>query len=197
MKKEVTKARNVFNCEAFHLEHITNMDEVRQLLKYELKDLHALVSSPEDFGFNMGIDKITPPLSKEEVECGCRLYHEAKEVCECNHIEICAVQCFLIIALFKKNSFFDCDEFNLQHITTMDEVKQFADYLKDLQLYVTKEKPFEDYLVKYANEPMFTKEDAEIANRLMKECIEVCEANHEDVYHVMSAVRNKDYFIAC
>ena len=49
MKKEVTKARNVFNCEAFHLEHITNMDEVRQLLKYELKDLHALVSSPEDF----------------------------------------------------------------------------------------------------------------------------------------------------
>lgn len=44
---------------------------------------------------------------------------------------------------------------------------------------------------------MFTKEDAEIANRLMKECIEVCEANHEDVYHVMSAARNKDYFIAC
>lgn len=79
----------------------------------------------------------------------------------------------------------------------MDEVKQFVDYLKDLQLYVTIEKPFEDYLVKYANEPMFTKEDAEIANRLMKECIEVCEANHEDVYHVMSAARDKDYFIAC
>ena len=196
MKKEVTKARNLFNCEAFHLEHITNMDEVKQLLKYELMDLHAMVSSPEDFGFNMGIDKITPPLSKEEVECGCRLYHEAKEVCECNHIEICAVQCFLIIALFGGRKF-DCDHFSLQHITTMDEVKQFADYLKDLQLYVTKEKPFEDYLVKYVNEPMFTKEDAEIANRLMKECIEVCEANHEDVYHVMSAVRNKDYFIAC
>jgi hypothetical protein len=196
MKKEVTKARNLFNCEAFHLEHITNMDEVKQLLKYELMDLHAMVSSPEDFGFNMGIDKITPPLSKEEVECGCRLYHEAKEVCECNHIEICAVQCFLIIALFGGRKF-DCDHFSLQHITTMDEVKQFADYLKDLQLYVTKEKPFEDYLVKYANEPMFTKEDAEIANRLMKECIEVCEANHEDVYHVMSAARNKDHFIAC
>ena len=172
MKKEVTKARNVFNCEAFHLEHITNMDEVRQLLKYELKDLHALVSSTEDFGITFGVEKITPPLSKEEVECG-------------------------FIALFKKNSFFDCDEFNLQHITTMDEVKQFVDYLKDLQLYVTIEKPFEDYLVKYANEPMFTKEDAEIANRLMKECIEVCEANHEDVYHVMSAARDKDYFIAC
>ena len=196
MKKEVTNARNLFNCEAFHLEHITNMDEVKQLLKYELMDLHAMVSSPEDFGFNMGIDKITPPLSKEEVECGCRLYHEAKEVCECNHIEICAVQCFLIIALFGGRKF-DCDHFSLQHITTMDEVKQFADYLKDLQLNVTIEKPFEDYLVKYANEPMFTKEDAEIANRLMKECIEVCEANHEDVYHVMSAARNKDYFIAC
>ena len=44
---------------------------------------------------------------------------------------------------------------------------------------------------------MFSKEDAEIANRLMKECIEVCETNHEDVYHVMGAVRDKDHYIAC
>ena len=169
MKKEVTNARNVFNCEAFHLEHITNMDEVRQLLKYEMSDLQIIVSSPEDF----------------------RLYQEAEEVCERNHSLLATLQAFFIITLFREFNYFDCDQFSLQHITTMDEVKQFADYLnKDIQLHITLKKPFEDYLVRHINEPLFTKEEAEKGNRLMKECIKVCKANHEDVYRVMGASRD-------
>ena len=191
MKKEVTNARNVFNCEAFHLEHITNMDEVRQLLKYEMSDLQIIVSSPEDSGYNLSDDEMTPPLSKEELEYGFRLYQEAEEVCERNHSLLATLQAFFIITLFREFNYFDCDQFSLQHITTMDEVKQFADYLnKDIKLHITLKKPFEDYLVRHINEPLFTKEEAEKGNRLMKECIKVCKANHEDVYHVMGASRD-------
>ena len=47
-----------------------------------------------------------------------------------------------------------------------------------------------------------TKEEAEIGNRLMKESIKVCKANHEDVYHIMGASRDNSgplfrYYFAC
>ena len=35
-----------------------------------------------------------------------------------------------------------------------------------------------------------TKEEAAIGNRLMKDSIKVCKANHEDVYRVMGASRD-------
>lgn len=202
MKKEVTKARNVFNCEAFHLEHITNMDEVRQLLKYEMADLQILVSSLKESDYNLVDDDLTPPLSKEELECGFRLYQEAEEVCKRNRQLLAAFIAFFIIALYREFNYFDCERFNLQHITTMDEVKQFAEYLKYLQIHVTLKKPFEKYLVRHIEYPLFTKEEAAIGNRLMKESIKVCKANHEDVYHIMGASRDNRgplfcYYFAC
>ena len=53
----------------------------------------------------------------------------------------------------------------------MDEVKQFVDYLKDLQLYVTIAKPLKDYLVKYANETTFRTEKEENSKSYMKKYI--------------------------
>lgn len=186
MKKEVTKARNVFNCEAFHLEHITNMDEVRQLLKYELRELKLLIISEEDYMNLNGLDVNLPFLTKEEMKCAFRLYKEAKRVCERNDEIIIRIQFLFINAFYRKINCFDCNKFSLQHITTMDEVEQFADYLgNDLKLDFDPEKPFEDYIIEEIKEPMFRKEEAEIGNRLMKECIEVCEADDKDVYAFM------------
>jgi len=69
---------------------------------------------------------------------------------------------------------FNCEAFNLQHITNLKEVEQFAIYLaKDLGMYMRADDHFEDYYDLDTDEPSFSKDELESANRLMVECFDI------------------------
>lgn len=84
---------------------------------------------------------------------------------------------------------FNCDAFHLTGITSKRDVELFADYLVNgLNINIHPDTPFGDYISYQDKTPTFTKQDAEIGDRLMDECFEVCEKCGADVYEIMGDV---------
>ena len=81
---------------------------------------------------------------------------------------------------------FNCEAFNLPHITNIKDVERFADYLVNgLSVNFHPDDPFENYVSYEDGSPIFSDKDIETGNRLMEECFDVCESNGTDVYEIM------------
>jgi hypothetical protein len=80
---------------------------------------------------------------------------------------------------------FQSEDFSLQKINTLEEVKAFARYLVEgLKLNFHPDDDFSCYEVAGINRGL-TAQEVETGNRLMDECFAVCEMCHVDVYRVM------------
>ena len=84
---------------------------------------------------------------------------------------------------------FNCDAFHLSVIASKRDVEVFADYLVNgLNINIHPDTPFGDYISYEDNTPTFTKQDAEVGDRLMDECFELCDKFGIDVYEIMGDV---------
>lgn len=70
-------------------------------------------------------------------------------------------------------------------ILTIEDVKQFAKELTAEGLSFHPDDDFNDYINFTSGEPSYTREEAEIRNKLMNECFDVCENEGIDIYEVM------------
>jgi hypothetical protein len=85
-----------------------------------------------------------------------------------------------------KGNVFCCDAFNLQHIATIDDVRQFANYLvNELNVNIHPDDDFSDYCEVGNTSCCFDEAEVADGNRLMDECFDVCEAQGADVYELM------------
>lgn len=82
---------------------------------------------------------------------------------------------------------FNCEKYNVEHITTIDQVKEFTKYLvEDLKVNINPDNDFADYVVYDTGEPTFNDKEVERGNQLMDECCNICKANGVDIYDLMS-----------
>ncbi len=180
MKSDSKETRNVFNCEAFHLEHITNMDEARQFLKYQVLELGILYFAKDEcsvFGNEIGKENIT--LSEEEIEFCDKLNDECIKVCDRNGLT--PMDIGMRYHLKFKKYFKPFGGSKSYHITTMSQVDRFASYLENiLQVPYDPQEDFNNYIDIFTGEKQFTKAQAAMGNRLMKESLEVCKANGQE-----------------
>ncbi len=87
---------------------------------------------------------------------------------------------------------FNCEKYNVEHITTIDQVKEFTEYLvEDLKVNINPDTDFADYIEYESGKASFNAKEIERGNQLMGECGIVCEANGVDIYDLMS-----DYLFA-
>ena len=85
------------------------------------------------------------------------------------------------------SNLFNCEAFKVKHITTVEDVRQFANYLGNgLKLHFDPGISFAKYCHEYTNKPRFTKEEIKTGNRLMKECYDVCDVNDKNIYEIMA-----------
>ena len=180
MKSDSKETRNVFNCEAFHLKHIKNMEEARQFLKYQVQELGIMYFAIDQcsvFGDEIGKENIT--LNEEEIKICDKLNDECTEVCRRNGLmpmDIGMRFYHKVIGLFKP--FGGSKSY---HITTMGQVDKFANYLENiLQVPYDPQEDFNNYIDIFTGEKQFTKAQAAMGNRLMKESLEVCKANGQE-----------------
>lgn len=81
---------------------------------------------------------------------------------------------------------FSCDKYNVEHITNIEQVRDFAKYLvSDLKVNVNPDTDFAEYIEYNTGKPTFNALEIERGNQLMTECCKVCESNFVDVYDVM------------
>ena len=186
-KYSAEKVANVFNCEAFHLEHINNTDDAKQLMKYEIRNLGMIVyGSGEILDLTEGTKTKNTTLSEEELKCAKQLWNESKKNCGIGYLLVLGMK--IINNTFYRSTIFNKDLFGSAHITTIDDVKRFTGVLIDsLGLDITVDTDFETYIDEYTDEPYFSKKDGKTGNRLMKECIEVCKANNVDFNDIMES----------
>lgn len=76
----------------------------------------------------------------------------------------------------------------LQRINTPDDVVDFAKQLVEEGLNFHPDDDFNDYVNVNTNEPSYTPQEAELRNKLMSQCFDVCEKNGMDVYDIMCEV---------
>ena len=82
---------------------------------------------------------------------------------------------------------FNNEKYNVEHITTIDQVKEFTEYLvKDLKVNINPDNDFADYVKYETGEPTFNNTEVEHGNQLMEECCNVCKAKGIDIYDLMS-----------
>jgi hypothetical protein len=74
----------------------------------------------------------------------------------------------------------------LSQITTIEEVRTFANQLIQEGTSFHPDDDFNDYVNFTTHEPSYTKEEADFRNRLMSECFDVCEKSGDDIYEVMN-----------
>jgi hypothetical protein len=80
---------------------------------------------------------------------------------------------------------FNCEAFDLQHISTLKDVKQFILYLvNEVKVNRHPDDSFVEYVDFKTGLPTFTMEEATIGNRLMDECFDVCKENSADIYEL-------------
>lgn len=74
------------------------------------------------------------------------------------------------------------------HINTVDQVKEFFDYLAmERKVNFHPDDDFSDYINLSTNEPTFNAEEVAIFNNLMDESFVVCESNQTDIYQLSNA----------
>jgi hypothetical protein len=70
-------------------------------------------------------------------------------------------------------------------INTISDVEQFAKHLVQVEkLSFHPDDDFKDYVTN-SNQPFYTTQEAELRNKLMNDCFEVCEREKVDVYGVL------------
>jgi hypothetical protein len=73
----------------------------------------------------------------------------------------------------------------IKAINTISDVEQFAKHLVQVEkLSFHPDDDFKDYLTN-SNQPFYTTQEAELRNKLMNDCFEVCEREKVDVYGVV------------
>lgn len=77
-------------------------------------------------------------------------------------------------------------------IETLDDVKAFAKQTIAEGVSFHPDDDFNDYVFFKENKPCYTKEEAEVRNRLMNQCFEVCEKEGVDIYSLMLEVSLKE-----
>jgi hypothetical protein len=76
----------------------------------------------------------------------------------------------------------------IKAINTISDVEQFAKHLVQFEkLSFHPDDDFRDYVTN-ANQPFYTKQEAELRNKLMNECFDVCEKEKVDFYGVVLGV---------
>lgn len=70
-------------------------------------------------------------------------------------------------------------------ILTIEDVKHFAKQLAAEGLSFHADDDFNDYVNFTNNTPSYNKEDAELRNKLMNECFDVCEKEGLDIYEII------------
>jgi hypothetical protein len=85
-----------------------------------------------------------------------------------------------------KSNVFSCDAFNIQHISTIGDVKMFSNYLvNELNVNIHPDDDFSDYCEMGSARPCFNETEIATGNRLMDECFTVCEEQGADIYELM------------
>jgi hypothetical protein len=73
----------------------------------------------------------------------------------------------------------------IKAINTISDVEQFAKHLVQVEkLSFHPDDDFRDYVTN-ANQPFYTTQEAELRNKLMNECFDVCEKEKVDFYGVV------------
>ena len=190
-KYSAEKVANVFNCEAFHLEHINNTDDAKQLMKYEIRNLGLIVhGSGQISDLTEGTKRKKTTLTEEELKCATQLWNECVKNFGISYMLVLEMK--LIDSTFYQCTIFDMDLFGSGHITTIDDVKRFTKVLIDIMgLNITVDTNFETYIDEYTDEPYFSKKDGKTGNRLMKECFKVCKANNVDFNDIIESWKKK------
>ena len=73
----------------------------------------------------------------------------------------------------------------INKILTLEDVKQFAKELTSEGLSFHPDDDFHEYINLETKAPSYSKEDADLRNKLMDECFEVCEKEGVDIYAIM------------
>lgn len=74
---------------------------------------------------------------------------------------------------------------NDSHITSVEEVESFFDYLtEERKVNFHPDDSFDDYINYETKEPTFTKKETALFVRLMDESFDVCEKNGMDIYKI-------------
>ena len=79
-------------------------------------------------------------------------------------------------------------------INTISDVEQFAKQLVQVEkISFHPDDDFKDYVTN-AKQPFYTTKEAELRNKLMNDCFEVCEREKVDVYGVMLKVVEEEVY---
>lgn len=82
---------------------------------------------------------------------------------------------------------FNCNRYNVDHITTINQVKDFANYLvNDLKVNIHPDNDFSEYIEYSTFKPTFDDNGIKRGNQLMEECFSVCEEHSVGIYDLMS-----------
>jgi hypothetical protein len=76
----------------------------------------------------------------------------------------------------------------VQKIETLKNVEEFAAALVAEGLSFHPDDDFKDYINLKTGEPYYSTEDAELRNKLMQQCFEICEKEGADIYNCMLEV---------
>ena len=80
----------------------------------------------------------------------------------------------------------------IKAINTISDVEQFAKHLVQVEkLSFHPDDDFKDYVTN-SNQPFYTTQEAELRNKLMNDCFEVCEREKIDVYVVVLKIVKED-----
>ena len=72
-------------------------------------------------------------------------------------------------------------------ISTLDDVKEFAKYLAEVEhCLFHPDEDFSTYVNYVTTEPCYTKEQADKRNELMQQCFNVCDKLEVDIYSFMN-----------
>lgn len=76
----------------------------------------------------------------------------------------------------------------ITEITTIDDVELFMKQLVEEGTNAHPDDDFNNYVNMETGKQSYTPDEAEIRNRLMEKCFDVCEAAGKDVYSVMQEI---------
>jgi len=76
----------------------------------------------------------------------------------------------------------------INHIQTIDDVKSFARQIIAEGTSFHPDDDFNYYINIEENKPVYSKQEADLRNKLMSECFEVCSKEGIDIYDVMLEV---------
>lgn len=76
----------------------------------------------------------------------------------------------------------------IQQIKTIEDVKTFFQQLLAEDLNFHPDTPFEDYINGETRHPTYTYVEADIRNKLMEQCFDVCDEVNIDIYEIANEI---------